>query len=146
MGPPPAPRVEGDKIVVGGQTIRFDGKRFHAAKMARSVQTLERPDDFVLTAEEEQAAHEVVDARIRAEQEKLDRRLNEYIIRARKLVEQHKWAAAEAALRPLYEEWPNSKQTRQGRQMMRKARAAYLPKVKEGMDEDDDDDGDLTLD
>ena len=146
MGPPPVPHVEGDGIVVGGQTIRFDGKRFHVAKMAPSVQTLEKPDDFVLTVVEEQAAHEVVDARIRAEQEKLDRMLNQYIVRAKKLVEERKWAAAEAALQPLYEEWPNSKQTRQGREMMRKARAAYLPKVREGMDEDVDGDDGLTLD
>jgi hypothetical protein len=83
-GEPPAPRVEGDAIVVGGQTVRFDGRRFSLGVMASGPPPSVMDSDYVYTPRIERETTEGNARRVREAEEqrvatirKIENRLKE---------------------------------------------------------------------
>ena len=125
-GTPPVPKVDGDAIVLGEQTYRFDGRRFHLGKMAPGPRALESPDKYVFTPREARRLQAEQEARTKAEIEARQRYLNSFLVKARKLWKDGHVAKAQIPCRELIEKEPETPQAAEARKLLKKMDASML--------------------
>jgi hypothetical protein len=128
-GEPPVPRVEHDAIAVGGQTIRFDGRRFIFGVMASGSPPTTLASDYVYTPAVERETTEANARRLREADEgrkaairKIEDRLKE----AERLAANGQPDAARAIAAEVLKAFPEGPNAARASAVMRKASDALL--------------------
>jgi len=125
-GPPPEAKVQGDAVVVGGQTIRFDGKRIHLAKMGDGPPEEVNDDGFVYTPAEDAKVRGEPAAAARQKAEAEQKRLNDALAKVRSLMQAGKLPDAQLAAQELVTGAPESPQADQARALLKEIQRKLL--------------------
>ena len=138
-GKPPIPRVEGDTIVVGKQTIKFDGIKFILGTMADGPPLREWDSGFVYSVEYEQKVFAEAERRAKeaaARHKEYIRKLEARFAEAERLIKEGKHDKARAIATSLLKQFEKGPYFTRANRLLRKISNSLMDAADEEEDED----------